>query len=62
MLLAVSLCLLVAYVQVRRLYRCPRCNAVPMRTAFGWADELGVEPRDVQWNPAECPVCHVRFR
>jgi hypothetical protein len=62
LVLSVSIFLLVAYLQVRRLYRCPRCNKVPTRTAFGWADEFGVEPTDVQWNPAECPVCRARFR
>jgi hypothetical protein len=61
-LLMVSVCLFISYVQIRRLYRCPRCNEVPTRTAFGWADEFGVEPNDVQWNPAECPGCRVRFR
>lgn len=61
-LLFVSLCLLICYVQVRRLYRCPRCNQVPTRTVFGWRDEFGTEAKDVQWNPAECPECHARLK
>jgi hypothetical protein len=62
LILVVAGCLAVAYIQIRRLYRCPRCNRVPTRIAFGWGDEFGSEPRDVQWNPAECPACHARFR
>jgi hypothetical protein len=62
LLLVVAGCLVIAYIQVRRLYRCPQCNQVPTRIAFGWRDEFGTEPRDVQWNPAECPACHARFR
>jgi hypothetical protein len=62
LLLLVSLCLAITYCRVRKLYRCPRCNEVPTRTAFGWRDEFGREAKDVQWNPAECPACHASLR
>jgi hypothetical protein len=62
LLLLVSMCLAIAYFRVRKLYRCPRCNKVPTRTAFGWRDEFGREVNDVQWNPVECPACHAILR
>jgi hypothetical protein len=62
LLLLVSMCMAITYYRVRKLYRCPRCNEVPTRTAFGWRDEFGREANDVQWNPAECPACHASFR
>jgi hypothetical protein len=62
LLLLVTLCLAITYFRVRKLYRCPRCNHVPTRTAFGWRDEFGREAKDVQWNPAECPICHASLR
>jgi hypothetical protein len=62
LLLLVTLCLAITYFRVRKLYRCPRCNHVPTRTAFGWRDEFGREAKDVQWNPAERPTCHASLR
>jgi hypothetical protein len=62
LLLLVSFCVAITYFRVRKLYRCPRCNKVPARTVFGWRDEFGQEPKDLQWNPAECQACHARLR
>lgn len=55
-------CVGVINIQVRRAYRCPRCNKVPIKTIYGWRSELGSEARDIQWNPAECPNCGVPLR
>lgn len=55
-------CAAAVALQVRRLYRCPRCNAVPMRTTPGWYDKFGKEGRDVEWNPSECPTCRAPLR
>lgn len=55
-------CVSVVHIQVRRVYRCPRCNKVPIKTFHGWGTELGTEARDIQWNPAECPNCGAPFR
>jgi hypothetical protein len=48
--------------QVRRLYRCPNCNQVPIKAIYGWRDEFGTTARDVQWNPVECPSCGAALR
>jgi len=56
------ICAAVIRWQVRRHYRCPRFNLVPIRTAYGWGNEFGGEPRDVEWNPEECPNCGTALR
>lgn len=48
--------------QVRRLYRCPRCGAIPIKTVYGWRDEFGNDVRDLQWNPSSCPTCQALLR
>ena len=45
--------LTVAGLIIRRMYRCPVCNNVPMRTVPGWKNEFGAEPRDIARNPPE---------
>jgi hypothetical protein len=55
-------CVGAIYIQVRRIYRCPRCNKVPIETIYGWRSELGTEARDIQWNPSECPNCGAPLR
>jgi hypothetical protein len=55
-------CVVVIRLQVRRLYRCPQCGKVPIRTYFGWRNEFGDEARDIQWNPADCPNCRTALR
>jgi hypothetical protein len=62
LLLFVMACLAVAYFNVRRHFRCPRCNQVPRQVAFGWRDEFGSEVKDIPWDPIECPSCHARLR
>jgi hypothetical protein len=48
--------------QIRRLYRCPRCGSIPIKTVYGWRDQFGNEARDVQWNPSSCPTCQAPLR
>jgi membrane protein YdbS with pleckstrin-like domain len=60
--LIVVICGVAIAIQVRRLYRCPRCRSIPIRTAYGWRDEFGKEARDVEWNPSSCPTCHAPLR
>ncbi len=62
LVLTVVACLIAVKVQVQRLYRCPSCNKVPIRTYHGWANEFGDEARDVEWNPSECPNCQASLR
>ena len=62
LLLLVCLLLWIIHAKVRRLYRCPRCNQVPIVTVPGWRNELGSEPKDVVWNPSECPTCYATLR
>jgi len=60
--LIVVICAAVIALQIRRLYRCPRCSSIPIKTAYGWRDEFGKEVRDVEWNPSSCPTCHAPLR
>lgn len=62
LMLVTVVCGLIINFNVRRLYRCPRCNSVPVRGTPGWRDEFGREARDVLWNPLECPTCGARLR
>ena len=62
LVLMVIASLIAVNIEVRRIYRCPTCNMVPIQTHFGWTDELGMETRDVEWNPSECPNCHASLR
>jgi hypothetical protein len=60
--LLVMVCGAAVALQIRRLYRCPRCSSIPIRTIYGWRDEFGKEVRDVEWNPSSCPTCHALLR
>ena len=60
--LLVLICGVVIALQIRRLYRCPRCSSIPIRTVYGWRDDFGKEARDVEWNPSSCPTCHAPLR
>jgi hypothetical protein len=55
-------CVGVINIQVRRIYRCPSCNKLPIKTIYGWRSELGTEARDIQWNPSICPNCGAPLR
>jgi hypothetical protein len=58
----VVICGAAVTLQIRRLYRCPRCGSIPIKTAYGGRDEFGNEVRDVQWNPSSCPTCRAPLR
>jgi hypothetical protein len=60
--LLVMVCGAAVALQMRRLYRCPRCSSIPIRTIYGWRDEFGKEVHDVEWNPSSCPTCHALLR
>jgi hypothetical protein len=46
---------------VRRHYRCPRCNTVPMTTWAQFGPVFGIR-RDVEMNPSLCSKCGARLR
>jgi ribosomal protein S27AE len=56
------ICATVIRWQVRRHYRCPRCNQIPIRTVLGWRNEFGDDARDIEFNPEECPNCGATLR
>ena len=62
LILVFVVCVIAIKIQVRRLYRCPQCNQVPIKTIYGWRTKLGTEARDIQWNPSECPNCGAPLR
>lgn len=47
-------------VGIRRHYRCPRCDTVPMGTWIQLGPLAGVR-RDVDMNPSVCPKCGARL-
>jgi len=46
---------------VRRHYRCPKCNTVPMTAGAQFGSAFGIR-RDVAINPSVCPKCGARLR
>ena len=48
-------------VGVRRHYRCPKCNTIPMTTWAQFGPAFGIR-RDVAINPSVCPKCGARLR
>jgi ribosomal protein S27AE len=61
-LIALGVSIVVSVFTVRRLYRCPRCNSIPMAS---WAmlgpTSYGAK-RGVDLNPGFCPNCGARLR
>jgi hypothetical protein len=46
---------------VRRHYRCPRCDTIPMTTRAQFGPLFGIR-RDVEMNPSVCSNCGARLR
>lgn len=46
---------------VRRHYRCPKCNTIPMTTWAQFGPAFGIR-RDVAIKPSVCPKCGARLR
>jgi hypothetical protein len=47
---------------IKRLYRCPRCNSVPMSRSICLGPVSFGFHSDVLINPTTCPKCHARLR
>jgi hypothetical protein len=53
LLLVTVTCGFIVNSKIRRLYRCPECNQVPIRTVPGWQNEFGDEAQifsGIHWN------------
>jgi hypothetical protein len=58
--LGISMCVVIF--AVRRLYRCPRCNNIPM-SGWGTAGPYAVGYKyGVDLNPSICTTCHAKLR